>query len=50
MNIPFTTFLAEGLCLGYFVLGGVTLRNGLETLQRWLLATLIVALLAQVAI
>ena len=49
MNIPFTFILTVGLCLGYIILLVVVARNShqLVGIQRWLLATLFVALLAQ---
>ncbi len=49
MNIPITSILPVGLCLGYIILLVIALRNGVHLvgIQRWLVATLLAALLAQ---
>lgn len=48
-DIPFTYFLAAGLCVGYIILLLIALRNHLQVgkLQPWLIGTLILAVLAQ---
>jgi signal transduction histidine kinase len=49
VDIPFTYLLAGGLCVGYIILIGVAARSGAQLggLQRWLIGTLFLALLAQ---
>ncbi len=49
MEIPFTYILAGALSIGYIILLGVAARNSLQlgNLQRWVLLTLFLALLAQ---
>jgi signal transduction histidine kinase len=50
VTILFSYYLAGGLSAGYFVLLMVAARNGLQlgNLQRWLMGTVFLALLAQV--
>jgi signal transduction histidine kinase len=49
VDIPFTYILAGTLSIGYLILLGVAARNSLQlgALQRWVLGTLFLALLAQ---
>ncbi len=49
MNIPLSYYLAGGLSVGYLILLVVSARSSLQlgNLQRWLMGTLILALLAQ---
>ena len=51
MDIPFPYLIAGVLCIGYVIMLVVAARNRLQLdgLERWLLATLFLALLAQVS-